>query len=628
MTFLEFSQRVLEPLEATASKLEQTRILADFFKEIKGQRLQPYIYLSLGQLGPVYANPQTNFGLAFMLQALAQTNLSEVGSLFDDQAGMNDIGISGSTHFQDQVKQLKKRYKKLGDVGLLAQEVMTEYRQGNNHLQKNQTKNSNQSPTTPEVFNELITLTQTTGEGSQEEKVKQISELLRKLEPLEAKFVSRILVGNLRLGFQDKTVLDALSWYVSGDKSQRPLLDEVYQRHPDIGQIANEVVNNGLSAALKLDVALGVPVIPALADRLKTSQAMIEKMGQVIAEPKYDGTRVQIHWDAKQQQLHTFTRNLEENTHMFPELPRLLSEIKAESVIFDSEAVGYDPNTGELLPFQQTIRRKRKHDVEQFMTEIPLRFFVFDILFVDDRSLLKEPLRKRRQILESVVGDGLDSSLNNEPHYQAVGRGDLLVSAAILTKDPEKLRKFHAQQLAAGYEGAMVKQADGLYEPGRRAFNWVKFKESEGTKAKLNDTIDAVVVGYYYGRGKRTKFGVGAFLVAILNEKTDHLVTIAKIGTGLSDEQWQELKSRCDEVAKKFGKQPSAYQVEIPEQLEPDVVLFPDIVVEIAADEITKSPAHTAGQALRFPRLVKFRDDKSVEQITTLAELQKIKVAG
>lgn len=591
MTFQQFATQLLQPLESTSSKLAQTEYLAEFLHHVTPQEAPAYLYLCLGQLGPIYANPQTNVGIAFLLQALAQLHPSEGQSLF------GDMSVDPQA-----VKQLQRRYKQLGDVGALAQEVVGERQPSANPLE------------VTDVFDQLLSITQTSGEGSQDEKVYQVAQLFKQLDALSARFVARMIMGNLRLGFSDKTVLDALSWYLTGDKSQREALEAVYQRHPDIGAITAKVLSGGLQAAEGLDVELGVPVIPALADRLKTSQEMIDKMGEVFVEPKYDGTRVQIHWNAATQELHTFTRNLEENTGMFPELKQLLQNAEAESLIFDCEAVGYDPQTNKLVVFQQTIKRKRKHDIAATMAEIPLRFFVFDILFYNDESLLRLPLEQRKERLQQVLAPAAQT--------------DLVLSPYIRTQSAEALREYHHQQLAEGYEGVVVKKVQGHYEAGRKAFNWVKLKEAEGTGAKLSDTIDAVVVGYYYGRGKRTAFGIGAFLIAIRQENNDHLLTIAKIGTGLTDEQWREMKSRADAIQETYGSTTDQrWVVEIPDLLTPDVLLPPVQVVEVAADEITQSPTHTAGLALRFPRLVRFRDDKSVEQITSLTEMKRIKVA-
>lgn len=330
----------------------------------------------------------------------------------------------------------------------------------------------------------------------------------------------------------------------------------------------------------------------------------------VIAEPKYDGLRAQIHIHktksisaAEEVHVKTFTRNLEDNSAMFPELLTVLETLNCESCILDAEAIGYNPETGQLLPFQMTITRKRKHDIEQTATDVPLKFFVFDVLSLDGKSLIQEKLRSRKELLNNLFDD-------NEVFLKA---------PYIETSDPEELRAFHEAQLAEGLEGAVIKQVDSVYQSGRKGWSWVKIKEEEGTRGKLKDTLDCVVMGYYAGRGKRTAFGIGAFLVGVLAED-ESLKTIAKIGTGLSDEQFAELKQRCQPLV--TPDMPEIYEVE--KSLIPDVWVNPGVVVEIAADEITKSPVHSAKVALRFPRLVKFRDDKNWQQATTTSELQSI----
>ncbi len=296
----------------------------------------------------------------------------------------------------------------------------------------------------------------------------------------------------------------------------------------------------------------------------------------------------------------TYTRNLDENTLQFPELMQIDQEIEAESVILDAEAVGYDPETKKLLPFQMTITRKRKHGVADAIKTIPLRFFVFDIMYLNGVSLINKPLSERRIMLEKILRSGNILSLNEQ----------------IETDVPEVIREYHGRQLALGLEGVLVKKVNGTYDPGRSGFNWVKLKEVENTEGKLSDTIDCVVMGYYVGRGKRNSFGIGAFLVGVMS-KEEQLLTIAKIGTGLTDDQFRELYTKLHKI--ELTQKPSEYVVE--KTLEPDFWVKPEVVVEIAADEITKSPSHTAMYALRFPRLVKFRDDKSVREITTIDEI-------
>jgi DNA ligase-1 len=287
---------------------------------------------------------------------------------------------------------------------------------------------------------------------------------------------------------------------------------------------------------------------------------------------------------------------------MFPELTRAHDQVRANSVILDSEAVGVDPKTGKFLSFQDTIVRKRKHNIDETSLKVPLRFFVFDVLYKDGKSLLSEPLTKRREILTRLL--------------QSEAAGPLRLTEQIRVDKAEGLVSYHDRQLKKGLEGAVVKKASSAYVPGRRAWNWVKFKEVETARGGLADTLDCVVMGYYQGKGKRAGFGIGAFLVGV--RKGEQFLTIAKIGTGLSDAQWKEMKKRAD--GEKAEKQPKEYVVD--KSLVPDVWVSPKIVVEIAADNLTRSPNHSAKLALRFPRLVRFRDDKRVEQATSVREVE------
>jgi DNA ligase 1 len=600
MQFSRFAQQYLQPLEATSKKLEQTDILAKLFADLSADEIAPAVYLLLGQLGPVFRNVQCNFGVEFMLYALANLHARAEGhTTTSEQTDM----FGGSVVVKDVTAKaiVKKEYKKLGDMGQLAQNIRSEW------------SGQPRSLSIVDVFDRLLVMARVGGEGSQEDKMQLVEKLLSELDPLSCRFVARVILGSTRLGFSDRTILDALSWWSAGDKTLRERLDLVYQRHPDVGRMALAYKQGGMPAVEKLDAEIGVPILPALCDRLKSADEMIAKMGEVIVEPKYDGTRVQIHYNHQTGELHTFTRNLEESTLYFPELVAELKKLGVQSVILDCEAVGYDPETDQLVSFQVTIKRKRKHDIAEMAAAIPLHFYIFDILLLNGQSLLHLSLLERKQQLRQIFKNF---------------RSAILVMAPLLqTTSADELRDWHRKQLAAGLEGVVVKRVGSPYQPGRQDFTWVKFKEIEGTGAKLSDTIDAVVLGYYVGKGKRTTFGVGAFLIGIFNPHTQTVVTLAKIGTGLSDEQWRELKQRADDILKNQAAADNEYPVLIPETLQPDVSLPLSLVVEVAADEITQSPLHTAGVALRFPRLVRFRDDKRVADITTLTELEKIHVA-
>ena len=332
-------------------------------------------------------------------------------------------------------------------------------------------------------------------------------------------------------------------------------------------------------------------------------------MGQVAIEPKYDGTRLQIHW--QKGKTFIFTRNLENVTGMFPDLVKALDkQIKAKSLIFDGEAIGFNPQTGKLLPFQETIKRKRKYEIEAKSKEIPLKYFVFDLLCKDGIDLLGKPLSERRKLLAKLVPMADKDRLKTQT---------IILSPQIITKDPKELRRYHDQQIKEGLEGIVAKKWQSVYDPGRRGYTWVKLKQEKGKKGGgLADTLDCVVMGYYRGKGRRASFGIGGFLVGLRNNQS--VVTVSKVGTGLSDNQWREMRKRADQVA--TLSIPKVYRIN--KNLLPDILCLPKIIVEIEADNVTKSSIHTAGLALRFPRLIRFRDDKSFNQATTIEETQKL----
>lgn len=552
-------------LESTASRNTMTEILSQLLGETDPDEVAEIVYLSLGNLGPSYDRVQFNLAEKQVVKSLARAF---------------DVG-------EDEVT---KKYKEIGDLGDLAQRLAPQESEKNLEVK--------------EVYDELMGIAKDDGGGSQERKIFGLSELLKNLDGLSVRYVVRVVLGRLRLGFLDKTVLDALSWMEKGDKSEKDELELAYQIRPDIGRLVEEVKRKGTRETVKnVKAELGVPIMPMLCQRLKSTEEMVKKMGEVAVEPKFDGTRVQIHFKrGKDGFVRTFTRNLEETSHMFPELSSMGDHVEGDGFILDSEAIGYDPETGKLLPFQTTITRKRKHGIEEQAGKVPLKFFVFDVMYKDGESLIDKRYEERRKILKEIVKS----------------KGLLVVDDYWVTDDPKKIKDKHEELLKEGLEGVIVKDMESKYVPGRTGWRWVKMKEVEESYAKLSDTLDCVVMGYYVGKGKRTTFGLGAFLVGV--RKGDEIVTIAKIGTGLSDDQFREMKIRLDKLVS--SDMPKAYVLD--KNLEPDVWTDPGLVVEIAADEITKSPIHSAGVALRFPRLIKFRDDKDVNGATTVEEVKAI----
>ena len=569
MTFKKLAT-FLDALEKTASRIEITRILSDLFKNSKSTQIDKTVNLLLGQLAPSYQTIVFNLAERMMLDVLVQA--------YDVK--------------KDKVRQL---YKEEGDLGNLAARL----------AQNSKTKSKSSGVSVADVYQKLLEIAREEGEKSVERKIQKMALLLSRLDPLSAKFVARIPIGRLRLGFSDKTVLDALSWMETGDKSKKNKLEKAYQVIPDVGLLAKRVKEVGIDkASQNVKPVVGIPVLPMLAQRIKSPSEMIKKMGKVFVEPKFDGLRVLIHYKKVngKEEIKAFTRNLNNVVDMFSELKEVGKHLKGNEVILDTEAVGMDPELLKMANFQTTMQRRRKYNIEEKAISIPLKFQVFDIIYKDGESFMDMPYYKRREILKKVV---IDDKL-------------LVVDEAIVTTDPEVINREYREKTKMGLEGIMIKKYDTSYIPGRTGWRWVKMKEEETATGKLSDTVDCIVMGYTAGRGKRVSFGLGQFLVGVRDG--DHIKTVTKVDTCLTDEQFRELKKRL--LGSEVSEKPKNYIVS--KLLEPDFWVQPRVVVEIAADEITKSPNHSAGLALRFPRLVKFRDDKDPGQATTVSELKKL----
>ncbi len=403
--------------------------------------------------------------------------------------------------------------------------------------------------------------------------------------------------------------LDALATVKFDDKRYRNLLENAYNKTSDLGLIARTLWQyptreDAQRAVQKLDVHVGKPIRSEVPERLPDAETIIEKMGVVDVQYKYDGFRTQIHKDGNAVSI--FSRNLEDMSQMFPELlAGTLKQVRADSVILDAETLAYNPESDEFLPFQETTRRRRKYHIETIAKQMPLKAFVFDILYKDGMSLLDKPLVERLKILEETVNPG-----------------DILrLTANQTVRDAATLSLIFQEAISKGLEGVVVKKLESPYVAGARNFNWVKLKRHSA--GALHDTIDCVILGYIFGKGKRAAFGVGALLVGVYDKKRDMFVTVSKIGTGLSDEEWQSIRQRTQGLV--VDHKPAR----VASLIEPSVWVEPEIVIEVLADEITRSPIHTAGKvgeepgyALRFPRLVAFREnDKKPEDATTVDEL-------
>lgn len=565
--------QAFEAIEKVSSRLEITRLLADLFAHASPHEAGIVCNLSLGQLHPPYVGTQFNIAEKSMIKVLAQL-LSESEDEF------------------------KKEAKKIGDLGA----VVAQY---------DWPRDTNL--TLLQVYDALCHIEQMSGTGSQEERMQYLIALLQQLDSVSAKYVVRIMLGKLRLGFSDMTLVDALSWMEAGDKSLRDTIEHAYNIRVDIADIAQTLKEEGIEGLKKMTIRVGTPIRPSAAERLPTARAIMEKLGDCVAQSKLDGFRLQIHVDKtkKDPEVFFYSRNLQDMSHMFPDIVEALYDLPVKTIICEGEAIVYDPNTGSFLPFQETVKRKRKHGIEEAIEELPLKVFIFDLLYLDGESYLNKEHKTRRDKLLEIFA-----------HYK---NDNVHVIEEKKMTTPEQLEDYFNENIASGLEGLVVKREDARYIPGKRNFNWIKLKRQE--EGHLEDTVDCVILGYYAGKGKRAEFGIGAFLVGVYDKKKDSFETVAKIGTGMTDDEWRDLKKRCDTIAIK--QQPM--QVQCVKQLAPDVWVNPEIVCSIRADEITMSPLHTAGKtkdhagfALRFPRFMGYRPDKGAEEATEVHEIVRL----
>jgi len=557
----------LDRLESTSSRNELVKTLAELYLKSSPVEIQPLTYLIQGRLVPFFEPVEIGLGEKLVIAAIAQA-------------------------FTTPTDEVAKLFGRLGDLGLVAAKLSAH--------------GSSAELPVSEMHARLLEIAGAAGAGSVEKKRSLFAALLKQVDPNSAKHLVRIALGRLRLGIGDPTVLDALSFARKGDRSLRPVLEGAYNRASDLGLIAKTFWSGGEDDVNALKVTVGRPIRSQLAERLPNPEAVIKKLGLVAVQPKYDGIRVQIHKNGSV--VRVFSRNLEDYTVMFSELTTAARGLKDETLILDGEAIAYSKELEEYLPFQLTASRRRQHGIEQAALELPLVAFVFDILYRNGRDLTELPYEERLALVDEVIA----------------GSTVLLPAPIIKTDSVEVLTKTLLDSISQGLEGVVVKRPESKYQAGARNFNWVKLKRH--TSGELNDTVDLVLLGYYFGKGKRAEFGVGALLAGVYDAENDRFATITKLGTGLSDAEWRQIRERADKL------QVEQRPARVDSILVPDVWLKPEVVVEVMADEITPSPRHTAGKvgeepgfALRFPRVVSFRGaDKGPEDATTVKEIAQL----
>ena len=562
MRFDEFCD-YLTSLEKTTKRLEMIEILSKIFSATKEEEINSTVNFIQEQLLPPFYDVQ--LGLA-------------------DKTAEKAIALA----YNKKENYIFEEYRKIGDMGQVAEKECINKTGGNLSVKG--------------VYDKLFEISRISGEGSIEQKIGKLAGLLKSCSPLESKFIMRFVMGKLRLGVGEATIMEALSKAKTGSREFKQYIERAFNLCSDLGYVADILYSKGEEGIRKFKISAMKPIRPALAERAGSAEEILKRMGRCAIDQKLDGFRAQVHKDGDN--VKVFSRNLEDITHFMPEIVNEVKLMKFDSLIIDGEALTYDDNTGTLYPFQITIQRKRKHNIEEVSQDLPLRLFVFDMMLFDGKSIIDLPYEERRAEVDKVFAD----------------TNTIAKTKMIITDSTEEIEKFFDTALENGLEGIVAKRLASPYSAGARNFNWIKMKRSY--KSKLNDTIDLVILGYFKGRGHRADFGMGAVLAGVYDSKEDRFKSITKVGSGFSEEQFKKLYKILND--EKVDSKPAR----IDSIMQPDVWTVPKYVITVKADEITRSPTHTAGMkegigyALRFPRAVSFiRADKKAEDANTVRDI-------
>ncbi|HLC50194.1 MAG TPA: ATP-dependent DNA ligase [Candidatus Nanoarchaeia archaeon] len=578
---MEYSKLVdiYESLNKTTKRLEKVHIISEFLKDIDVDSMEHAILLLEGRVFPTYDQREIGIASRSMLKAM---NLA--------------TGID--------VEQIEKEWKALGDLGIVAERIVKGKKQFTLH---------SSTLTVKKVFENVRKLAELEGQGTVDRKTQLIAELLTSAKPIEAKYIVKTILSEMRIGVGEGSMRDAITWAFfgkdTGVKYTREGNDievenrEVYNKYLDAVQHAYDMTNefyevakaaklNGLNGLASMCMKTGIPIKVMLSLKTDTIEEGFETVGKPAAlEFKYDGFRIQAHKDESGIKL--FTRRLENVTSQFPDVVEAVKKnVDGKSFIIDSEAVGYNKKTGKNMPFQNISQRiKRKYDIEKMANDFPVELNVFDIISYNGQSMISDPFEKRRKLLEKIV--------KQEPKK-------IMLSKILITENEKDVEKFFKQAVEAGNEGLMFKSLSAPYKPGARVGHMVKFKS-------VMETLDLVITGADWGEGKRSNW-LSSYAVSCINENGD-FVELGRVSTGLKEKEEEGLS---------FLEMTRILTPLITKEQGKTVSVKPKIVIEIAYEEIQKSPSYTSGYALRFPRVIKIREDKGADEVSTLDYVEKL----
>ena len=559
----------LDRISGTPKRLEINQIMKELFVNNK-EEIRILVYLIQGKVAPDYMGLEVGVSEKTIMKVVRK--------------------LTGASE-----KEEITLFAKTGDIGEMVEELISRGKQSSFF---------NEKITTEELYDILIKMTGIKGSGSTGTKEAILTDLLIRADKREAKYLVKIITGNLRLGVSDATIITALrmAFYPDGDQS---MVEEIYNFHPDPAYLADLLIRGAP------DLTTGpVPFIPIkvmLAERLPSLEQILEKMGGTAAfEYKYDGLRMQIHKQGNN--VRTFSRGNEETTGQFPEIVNAVKKLNMESLIIDGEAVPYNIETGEIYPFQDVSRRRgRIYDLPEVSEEIPIVVFLFDIIYLEGKQLNRVPYVERRKILLETIGDN----------------PNLKFATQIVTSDKGEAEKFFETAIESGCEGIVAKsmKEDSIYRAGNRGWIWIKFKRDY--QSEIADSMDLAVIGAFYGHGRR-KGNFGALLLGSYNREADIFESVCKIGSGFTDENLSEMKVIFSKLI--TDVKPN----NVNSEMIPDVWIYPEKIIQIKGSEITLSPIHTCakdmtginGLAIRFPRFTgNWRNDKKIEDCTSSLEI-------
>ncbi len=545
--------------EGITGRIELTKIVAKFIAGVSDEVLQIILLFFQGKTFPIWSNKELGIAENLVVKALSKT-----------------------TGWKEE--KIKAQIREEGDLGNVGGKILS------GRIQHSLFSSEMENLTVKEVSDSFQKISECSGGGSQEKKMQLIGQILSKATETEAKFFVRLLLGEMRVGIGEGVIRDAIAIAYNVEPK---LVERGYYLISDIGKVAGIAKANGNNGLENIVLEIGIPVRVMLAQKVNSVRDAIDEFGKCAFEVKYDGMRIQI--QKNKAHIYLFTRRLENVTTQFPEIVRAVKEnVQADKVIMEGETVaihgtnkGNEEERRRPRVFQELSRRiKRKYDIDEIVGKIPVEINLFDILYLNGKPLMNEKFENRRKILENTVKTTEAFRLAEQ----------------IITDSIEDAEKFYNYALKSGHEGVMAKKLDAAYQAGSRAGYMYKIKP-------IMETLDVVIVGGTWGEGRRAQW-LASFLLAIRDPVSNKFLTIGRLGTGFTDEQFKEMTEILKElIIREEGK---------------EVEIKPNVVVEVAYEEIQKSPSYTSGYALRFPRLVRFRDDKSPEESDTVERVEEL----